>query len=71
VEHDGKPVAQKDKGADIRYEGGRSYLLVDESRMYHVIKNAEFGQRTLKLAPAEADLGIYSFTFVSCTVAKK
>ncbi len=72
VYHDGKPVAQQDKGADIKYDSqGRSYLLVDEPRMYYIIKNAKFGQRTLRLATAEAGMGIYSFTFVSCTVAGK
>jgi thiol-disulfide isomerase/thioredoxin len=72
VYHDGKPVAKKDKGADIRYDSkGRSYLLVDKPRMYHIIKNAEFAQRTLKLATAQPGMGIYSFTFVSCEIPKR
>lgn len=67
VQHDGKPVSKADKGTDIRYdEKGRSYLLVDEPRMYNIIKNAKFAQRTLKLSTAEPGMGIYSFTFVSC-----
>jgi thiol-disulfide isomerase/thioredoxin len=72
VYHDGKPVAEKDKGADILYDPrGRSYLLVDQPRMYNILKNAEFAQRTLKLAVADPGLGIYSFTFVSCEIAKR
>ncbi|HEU4753437.1 MAG TPA: hypothetical protein VFU47_10060, partial [Armatimonadota bacterium] len=67
----GKPVAKKDKGDDIRYDTkGRSYVVVNEPRMYNLIKNAEFAQRTLKLATAEPGLGIYSFTFVSCELPK-
>jgi thiol-disulfide isomerase/thioredoxin len=70
--HDNKPVDPKDKGADIRYDAqGRSYILLDQPRMYHLVKNAEYGQRTLKLAPSDPGMGIYSFTFVSCTVPKK
>ncbi|MBM3459475.1 MAG: redoxin domain-containing protein [Armatimonadetes bacterium] len=68
---DGKPVAKADKGDDVRYDAqGRSYLLLDQPRMYNLIKNAKFGQRTLKLATAEPGMGIYSFTFVSCEKAK-
>ncbi len=71
VTHDGKPVGKQDKGGDIKYDPqGRSYLLVDQPKMYHIIKNAKFGQRTLKLAAADAGMGIYTFTFVSCEVAK-
>ena len=70
VQHDGKPVAESDKGADIRYDDkGQSYLLVEDGRMYHIIKNAKFGQRRLRLATAEPGLGIYAFTFVSCEVS--
>ncbi len=69
VYHDNKPVAKADKGTDIRYdEKGRSYLLIDEPRMYNIIKNAKFAQRTLKLATGDPGMGIYSFTFVSCEV---
>ena len=72
VYQDGKPVRKQDAGSDIQFdEQGRTYLLVNEGRMYHIIKNARFGQRTLKLATAEPGMGIYSFTFVSCTVAGK
>jgi thiol-disulfide isomerase/thioredoxin len=72
VFHDDKPVAKKDAGADIRYDSqGRSYVLMDQPRMYRLIKNAEFGQHNLKLAPAAAGMGIYTFTFVSCEVPRR
>jgi thiol-disulfide isomerase/thioredoxin len=67
VEQDGKPVAREDKGDDIRYDAaGKSYVLVDQPRMYSLARNAKFGQRTLKLLPADEGLGLYSFTFISC-----
>lgn len=69
VYHDGKPVAKEDKGDDIRYdEQGLSYVTVDEPRMYNLVKNKVFGQKTLKLATADPGLGIYTFTFVSCEI---
>jgi thiol-disulfide isomerase/thioredoxin len=69
VTQDGKPVSKQDKGDDLRYtEDGRSYLLVEQPRMYSVIKNAKWGAHTLKLATADEGVGLYSFTFASCTV---
>jgi thiol-disulfide isomerase/thioredoxin len=69
VEHDGKPVANADKGDDIRYDdAGKSYVLVDQPRMYSLVKNAKFDQRELKLLTADEGLGLYAFTFTSCTV---
>lgn len=72
IYHDGKPVAPKDKGSDIRYDAaGKSFILVDQPKMYSLIKNAAFAQRTLKLAPTGGGMGIYTFTFSSCEVPKK
>ncbi len=67
VQHDGKPVAKEDRGEDLHYDNdGASYVLVDQPRMYSLLKNAKFGQHTLKLLPAAEGLGLYSYTFVSC-----
>ena len=72
VYHDGKPVAKKDAGADVKWDSqGRSFIMVDQPRMYAIIKNAAFGQRLLKLAPEDTGLGIYSFTFVSCEQGRR
>lgn len=72
VFHDGKPVARKDRGSDIRYDSqGRSYVLLDQPKMYSLVKNAQFGQRTLRLAPDGPGMGIYTFTFSSCEIPRK
>jgi len=72
VYHDGKPVAKKDRGDDVEYDDqGRSFITVDEPRMYYIIKNEKFGHHTLRLATAQPGFGIYSFTFVSCEVRKQ
>ena len=68
VEQDGKPVARADRGEDLRYDSaGHRYVLVDQPRMYRLVKNAKFGTRELKLLAADEGLGLYSFTFTSCT----
>jgi thiol-disulfide isomerase/thioredoxin len=69
VTQDGKPVARGDKGDDLRYGAdGRSYVLVETPRMYNLLKNAQWGAHTLQLATGDDGLGLYSFTFTSCTV---
>jgi thiol-disulfide isomerase/thioredoxin len=72
VTQNGAPVRPGDKGTDIRYDGqGRSYVLVNEPRMYQLIRNGAFGTYDLKLACAGEGLGVYSFTFVSCETAPR
>ncbi len=69
ITQDGKPVRPEDKGADIRYDDrGNSYILVDEPRMYNLIKNARFGRHELRMASTSPDFGLYSFTFSSCEI---
>lgn len=72
VTQDGKPVPAADRGADLRAApSGETYLQVEEPKMYAIIKNAKFGAYDLKLACAEPGLGLYAFTFVSCTSPEK
>jgi thiol-disulfide isomerase/thioredoxin len=71
VWQDGKPVAKEDRGADIREEDGKTYLLIEQPRMYEIVKNAKFGSHILRLASDSPDFGIYAFTFTSCTVAEE
>jgi thiol-disulfide isomerase/thioredoxin len=67
VEQDGQPVARADRGEDLRYDSaGRSYVLVDQPRMYRLAKNAKFGSHEIKLLAMDEGLGLYSFTFTSC-----
>ena len=69
VQQDGKPVAEGDRGDDLKVAAdGRTYLLIDRPRMYQVIKNARFGHHRLKLIVQEPGLRVYTFTFVSCEI---
>jgi thiol-disulfide isomerase/thioredoxin len=65
VEQDGKPVAKEDRGADISEEGGRTFLLVKEPRMYNIINNSKFGRFVLRLSSDSPSLGAYAFTFTT------
>ena len=61
---DGAPVASEQAGVDVSYDDdGNSYVLVDEARMYRLVKLAEFESHELKISPNMADLGVYAYTF--------
>lgn len=67
VLQDGKPLGREDAGPDIRYDGGRSYVIVDSPREYDLVKNRRFGHHDLELRPV-GGLGVYTFDFESCAV---
>jgi peroxiredoxin len=57
------------KGDDIRIdEEGRSFLLVNEPKLYNLVKNKAFGEHKLKLTSRSNGLALYSFSFVSSVI---
>lgn len=69
VNQDGKPLAQRDAGSDIRFDSsGRSYMVVDAPRAYDIVMNRYYGKHELQLSPVQYGLGVYSFDFESCEV---
>lgn len=71
VLQDGKPLAQDDKGEDIRYdEHGQSYVQVDEPRMYRIAYNKKYGKHELKLTSTSPGFALYSYTFGACAIPK-
>ena len=61
---DGASVGSEQAGADITYDDdGNSYVLVDEFRMYRLVKLMEFEGHELKISSNMADLGVYAYTF--------
>jgi thiol-disulfide isomerase/thioredoxin len=72
IYQDNKPIAVADRGLDVQVDAeGRTFIMVEQSKMYSLTKNASFGQHTLRIAPSEPGLGFYTFTFSSCEVPKK
>lgn len=64
VEQDGKPLEKARAHADVKFdEQGRSYIEVDEPRMYYVAKNPDGKLHEIRFLPVRAGLGVYSFTF--------
>lgn len=64
VTQDGKPLAAKSRGRDIKIEGdGRTYVELSQKRMYYVAKNPQFGEHTMTVTPSSSDIALYTFTF--------
>ncbi len=62
---DGEYLTEENRGADVVIgEGGESYLLVNEARMYQVVDNPEYTQRwKLRLSVNSEGFAVYAFTF--------
>jgi hypothetical protein len=62
---DGKPIPKAGRGDDIKEDSRGSYFVVDEPRMFNVIRSA-YGSHELKLASDSPDFDLYSYTFSGC-----
>jgi thiol-disulfide isomerase/thioredoxin len=65
VEQDNKPIAKEDRGSDIMEENNKTFLLINEPRMYNIINNSKFGHFTLRLSSDNPSFGAYAFTFTT------
>jgi hypothetical protein len=66
VRQDDRYLSEESRGADIRSEeGGRTFVRVDEPRLYSVVRNREFGDHVLRLTTVSNSCGVYSLAFVS------
>lgn len=64
VTMDGKYLNEFNKGQDVVIEeDGRSFLYVDNPRMYRVIEAPSYGTYEVKLSSNSSNFAIYAFTF--------
>ncbi len=69
VQQDDTYLTIVNKGEDVRIdEEGRSFILVNEPKLYHLVKNYSFGEYKLKLSSRSNGLSLYSFSFVSSVI---
>jgi thiol-disulfide isomerase/thioredoxin len=69
VYQDDRFLTPENKGEDVLFApDGKSYLHVDEPRMYRLVRNREYGEHTLKLSTGSKGVALFSFTFVSCVI---
>jgi len=56
-------------GEDVQFDhNGETYVLVDEPRMYRIIKSKVHGEHTLQLFSKNSGVEMYAFTFGSCII---
>jgi len=69
IYQDDQFLTRENKGDDVLLAAdGRTYLHVDEPRMYRLVRNKEYGEHMLKLSMMTKGFAFYSFTFVSCVI---
>lgn len=61
---DGKEIPNSDAGPDIKYDAaGRSYVQVDRSDLYTLLKHPSFQAHTLVVSPTGAGFRLFTFDF--------
>ena len=65
ITQDGAMLSEENAGLDIQWdENGRSYILVDEPRMYAIVDNPQYlPQSLLTMRSNSDDFGLFAFTF--------
>lgn len=71
VELDGKPLSRDIAGTDILFDKeGRSFVKVDDARMYNITNKQPFGLYEARLSVRGKGLSVYSFSFGTCAMPK-
>jgi thiol-disulfide isomerase/thioredoxin len=61
---DGKDVLRQDAGDDIKYDGaGHSYVQVDRSDLFTLLKHQRFQEHTVKVSPVGSGFRLFTFDF--------
>lgn len=63
IELDGKPLGKDRAGADVHWDSSGSFLLVEENRLYDIVRTRDFEMHELKLVTGANDLCLYTYTF--------
>lgn len=64
IEMDGQPLSREDAGRDIWFDDqGRSFITVDEPRLYSLVLLDKFESHELKLRSNSDEFEVFAFTF--------
>jgi len=57
------------RGEDVRLDRrGRSYVVVDEPRLYNLVRNREYGEHVIRLSGGKHRFAIYGFAFATAVI---
>jgi thiol-disulfide isomerase/thioredoxin len=69
IRQDGKPLSRTQKTSETRFRamngGEKSYVVVQQARMYSLVDNHDFGGHVLELS-CPAGVAAFAFAFASC-----
>lgn len=69
VEQDGTWLPAQNRGSDVLVAPDRAtYVMVDEGKMFNLIKNKEFGEHVLRLTTSDPRFQLYAFSFVTAII---
>ena len=72
MDRDGKPIPREIAGNDVQYdEDGKSFVKVDEARMYNITNKEPYGTYEMRLSVRGKGLSVYSFSFGTCPISTK
>lgn len=63
VRRDGAPIPKSAAGADIFYQNGRSYVSINEKRLYRIVDDVAAADHLLEFVITAPGLEAYTFTF--------
>jgi thiol-disulfide isomerase/thioredoxin len=59
----GRALTEAEAGPDVIVDGGRSYFVVDQPRMYNVVSLPSYDDGELTLSAKSQDFALFAFTF--------
>ena len=63
---DGAPLPSSQAGVDVMWDDeGNSFVLVDEPKLYSIVKSSVFSDHELRLSSNSKDFALFAFTFGS------
>ena len=66
VKLDGKFLKKNEAGLDVNFDDeGRSFIKIDEPKMYSILILPEYTEKILTLLPQEKEISVFAFTFGS------
>jgi thiol-disulfide isomerase/thioredoxin len=60
---DGKPIESSIKGSDVIYKDGRSYVSINEKRLYRIVDGSKAETHLIEFIVSKPGLQVYTFTF--------
>jgi len=69
VTQEGESLRKENAGSDVFIDTeGRSFVRVDEPRLFNLVRNRDYGEHTLTLTTRSNGLSVFSLSFVSSVI---